>query len=493
MNENSFKLALSRRGFLKAAGAFASAAAFPALGQSGGKTWMFVGCYTARGQGISVYEVNLTTGALTFVRAVPAGNNPSFLAIDPHGRYLFNGNEIGNYEGRQSGSVTAFAIDASTGNLTEINRQPTEGRNPAHVSVDPTGRYVFAANYSGTTTMTNQLAVIPIGANGALQTPTHIVTHEGMRGPNMSRQEAPHAHQIIVDPTGRWTLANDLGLDQSYIYFIERSTGFLALNQYPITAPPGGGPRHSAFHPNGRFLYVLNELNSTLSAHSWDPERGAATLIRNLSTLPDWYKGINTTAQVVVSPDGKFVYASNRGHDSIAIFSINQATGDITYAGEQWTFGETPRNFNITPGGDFMYVAHQNTDNIVTFKIDKATGKLEFSGQLLTTGQPVCLVFLSPPAPGNIVRAGVTFHAISSPCFADSSGLGQTTLAWNAPGEVEIRIGAPDGPSMGRQASYGTQTTGRWVTDGMTFFLQEAGRSLIAENTLGTARVRVIS
>jgi 6-phosphogluconolactonase len=488
---NPHEIAFSRRGFLKSIATMASAAAFPALSQSSEKTWMFVGCYTARGQGISVYEVNLNTGALTFVRVVPAGNNPSFLAIDPHGRYLFNGNEIGNYEGRQSGSVTSFAIDASTGNLTEINRQPTEGRNPAHVSVDPTGRFVFAANYSGTTTMTNHLAVIPIGADGRLMPPTQIVTHEGRRGPNAARQEAPHAHQIIVDPTGFWALANDLGLDQTFIYFIERSAGFLALNEHPIQAPAGGGPRHSAFHPNGKYLFVLNELNSTLSSHVWDAERGATQLIRNLSTLPSWYKGINTTAQVVVSPDGKFVYASNRGHDSIAIFSIDQATGDIAYVGEQWTFGETPRNFNISPGGDFMYVAHQNTDNIVTFRIDKASGKLDFTGQMLTSGQAVCIVFHTPPPAGNTVRAGVTFHALSNPCFADRSGRGQTTFAWNAPADVEIRIGAPDGPSMGRQSSYGTQSTGRWVTDGMTFFLQEAGRPATAEHTLGIARVRL--
>jgi hypothetical protein len=163
----------------------------------------------------------------------------------------------------------------------------------------------------------------------------------------------------------------------------------------------------------------------------------------------------------------------------------------MTYLGEQWTFGETPRNFNIAPGGEYMYVAHQNTDNIVTFKIDKAAGKLEFSGKMLTSGQPVCILFHTPAAPGNTVRDGVTFHAISNPCFADSTGLGQTTFAWNAPGAVEIRIGAPDGPSMGRQAAYGTQSTGRWVTDGMTFYLQEADRPATAENTLGTARVAV--
>jgi 6-phosphogluconolactonase len=440
--------------------------------------------------------MNSTTGTLTFVRVTGTPQtlaNPSFLALDPHGRYLFCGNEIANYEGRQSGSVTSFSIDSATGELTEINRQPTEGRNPAHVTVDPTGRFVFAANYSGTTTATNHVAVIPIEAGGRLGTPTQIVTHTGTLGPNTGRQEAPHAHQVMVDPAGRWITANDLGLDRTFVYFLDRNEGRLIANDNPIPAPAGGGPRHLAFHPNGRWTYVLRELNSTLGAYVWDTERGAGTLINSLSTLPSWYVGINTTAQVVVSPDGRFVYASNRGHDSIAVFSIDQSTGGITYLGEHWTFGETPRNFNIDPSGTFMYVAHQNTDNIVTFRINRTTGRLEFTEQVITLGQPVCIVFHTPPAAGNSVQPGVTFTALQNPAFPGPTGSATVTLAWNAPGatELEIRVGAPDGSNMGRHGSWGTAETGPWVVDGMTFYLQDVsgGKPLTSANTLGTVRV----
>jgi 6-phosphogluconolactonase len=414
--------------------------------------------------------------------------NPSFLALDPHGRYLYSCNEIGNFQGQQAGSVTSYSVDAATGVLTELNKQSTQGRNPAHVSLDPTGKFLFAANYSGTTAATNHLAVFPIASNGSIESASDVVTHTGTLGPNTARQEAPHGHQILADPSGRWVLANDLGLDRTFIYRIDRVNGKLHANNTPIVAPSGGGPRHLAFHPNGRWLYVLNELNSTLSALRWDAESGEATLVNNQSSLPPWYAGINTTAQVVVSADGKFVYVSNRGHDSIAWFAIDPATGGISYEGRAWTFGETPRNFNIDPSGNYMYVAHQNTDNIVTFGIDKTTGSLSFTGrQLLATGQPVCLIFHSPAAEGNTANAGVTFQALPNPALPGPNGLAQVTLAWNAPGvnEVELRIGGPGGVNMGRQPSYGTALTGAWVGNGTTFYLQDPATGA----TLGTARV----
>ena len=487
----------SRRSFLRGAATLAGSLVLPLRADEADQTWVYVGCYTARGQGISTYQMNPTTGALTFVRVTGTPQtlaNPSFLALDPHGRYLFCCNEIGNFDGRQSGSVTAFAIDRATGALTEINRQPTEGRNPAHISVDPTGRFVLAANYSGTTTMTNNVAVIPIGEGGQLGTPTHIVTHTGTLGPNTGRQEAPHAHQILTDPTGQWVTVNDLALDRTFISFFDRGAGTLVPGENPIVSAPGAGPRHLAFHPNGRWMFILHELGSTLGAYSWDPERGAATSINTLSTLPSTYTGINTTAQVVVSPDGRFVYASNRGHNSIAVFSINQNTGAITYVGEHWTFGQTPRNFNIDPSGNFLYVGHQDTDNITSFKVDRTTGRLEMMGNLLGTGQPVCIVFLAPESEGNSAQPGVTFTAVRNPVFRGPNGA-SISLAWNAPAatEVDIRIGAANGTSLGKQGAYGTTTTGQWVTDGMMFYLQDVsgGKPLTAENTLGTVRAVV--
>jgi len=489
---------ISRRGFLSRAAAIAGSFAIPLPAEDAAPTWVYVGCYTARGQGITTYQMNTTTGELTFVRVTGTPQtlaNPSFLALDPHGRYLYCCNEIANFEGRQSGSVTGFSIDRSNGMLTEINRQPTEGRNPAHLSVDPSGRFVLAANYSGTTTMTNNVAVIPIGEGGRLQTPSQIVTHTGTLGPMAARQEAPHAHQILVDPTGQWVTVNDLALDTTFVSYLDRDAGMLVTREEAIVAPAGAGPRHLAFHPNGRWMYILHELGSTLGAYNWDPERGGATSINTLSTLPTWYRGVNTTAQVVVSSDGRFVYASNRGHNSIAVFSINQTTGAITYLGEHWTFGETPRNFNVDPSGNFMYVAHQNTDNIAAFKVDRTSGRLEMIGQLLTTGQPVCIVFLAPELEGNTVKPGVTFAAVRNPVMRGSNGASTMSLAWNAPGvsAVDIRVGAVNGNSLGRQGAFGTATTGQFVTDGMMFYLQDVsdGKPLTAENTLGTVRASV--
>lgn len=488
----------SRRHFLGSAAA-AAACALPVFSQGpASKTLVYVGCYTARGLGIYIYEMNTTTGELTRVRVVgtPATvPNPSFLALSPHGRYLYSVNEIGNFQGRQSGSVTSFAVDFDRADLTLMNVQPTEGRNPAHLSVDATGRFVAAANYSGTTTRTNNVTLLSVNADGSLAPPAQVISHPGQLGPNTARQEAPHAHMVMPDPTGRYILANDLGLDRTFVYWLDRAESKLVPTSEPGVALPGSGPRHMAFHPNGRFVFVINELTSTISAWTWDAEAGAVTRFQTISTLPDWYAGISTTAQILVSADGRFVYGSNRGHDSIAVFSCDPATGRLTFVAEQWTFGETPRNFNIDPSGNFMYVAHQNTDNLVTFKIDKATGKLEYSGlQLLSPGQPVCIIFQSTPAPGNSVKPGVTFWSPNNPALAEGGGA-RVTLAWNAPGvsDVDIRINAPDGPSLGRQPSFGTARTDAWVTDGMTFYLQDVagGKPLTAANTLGTVRMAV--
>jgi 6-phosphogluconolactonase len=440
--------------------------------------------------------MNPTTGALTLLGVTGDLLNPSFLAMDPQQRFLYAGNEIGNYESRQSGSVSAFAIEAD-GNLRFLNRQPSEGRNPAHVSVDPTGRFVLAANYSGLSAGGGNLAVLPIQRNGQLSPPSDVVTHQGTLGPNTGRQEAPHAHMVLPDPSGRFVLANDLGLDRTFLYRLDGAGGKLnAADPNFIAAPAGAGPRHLAYHPNGRFVFVLNELSSTLRSLSWDSTRGILQEIQIVSTLPENYVGVNTTAHVVVSASGRYVYASNRGHDSIAVFSVDPDTGRMEFIERVWTYGETPRNFAIDPSGNFMYVAHQNTDNIVTFRVDQATGKLSPTGQFVGAGQPVSIIFLTPPQPGNTAREGVTFWANPNPIVASgNSGYGQTTLSWSAPDttDLEIRIGAPNGPSMGRQLSWGSTTTGIWVADGTMFFLQDVsgGKPLDPANTLATVRVTV--
>lgn len=473
----------SRRSFLRSTAAAAGILSSGAWAQGQRPVMMYVGTYTARGQGIYRYSVNATTGELTLLNVIGDLLNPSFLAIDPQQRFLYAGNEIANYEGRQSGSVTAFAIEPD-GNLRFLNRQPSEGRNPAHVSVDPTGRFVMAANYSS-----GNVVVMPVQRNGQLSAPSDVATHTGALGPNTGRQEAAHAHMILPDLSGRFVLANDLGLDKTFLYRLNGSDGKLRAGDPEfLTAVPGAGPRHLAFHPNGRLLFVLNELNSTLRSLTWDSERGLAEPIQTLSTLPENYFGINTTAHVVVAPSGRFVYASNRGHDSIAVFSVNPDTGRMQFLERVWSYGETPRNFAIDPSGNFMYVGHQNTDNIVTFRVDQTTGRLTPTGQFTAAGQPVSIVFTTPPVAGNTAMDGVTFWANPNPIHTnDNSGYGQTTLSWNAPdaSSLEIRVGSATGPSMGGHPAWGSTTTGKWVHDGMMFYLQSGS------STLATLRVTV--
>jgi 6-phosphogluconolactonase len=438
--------------------------------------------------------MDTATGRLTLVSVTQGETNPSFIALDPMRRYLYAVNEIGNYQNRQSGSVAAFAIDASTGGLTFLNRQPTEGRTSAHVSVDPTNRFVMVANYTGTAQ--GNVGVLPILADGTLGEPSDVVNHMGETGPNRGPQTQPRAHMILPDASGRFVLVNDLGLDKTIIYALDRENGRLNPAQQPFAqAAPGAGPRHLAFHPNGRVVYVINELNSTMSVFSYDPERGAMEHRQTQTTLPSFYAGSNSTAHVVVAPSGRFVYGSNRGHNSIVIFAVDPASGELTLVGHQLTQGETPRNFAIDPSGNFLFVGHQNTDSIVTFKVDQETGRLSPADQFfLRQPQPVCFVFAPPQPSGNTANAGVTFWANPDPYpVMDSIPWGETTLAWNAPGatEVDIRVGSVDGPSMGVQPRDGTVETGRWVRNGMMFFLQDVsgGRPLTAQNTLATLRV----
>jgi DNA-binding beta-propeller fold protein YncE len=301
---------------------------------------------------------------------------------------------------------------------------------------------------------------------------------------------------ILPDVSGRYVLANDLGLDRTFVYRLDGASGRLSGEGLSaVSAPPGGGPRHLAFHPNNRLLFVLNELNSTLSSFRWNSEEGTAVLIQNVSTLPEGYFGVNTTAHVVVAPSGRFVYASNRGHDSIAVFALDPDTGRLEFVERVWTMGRTPRNFAIDPSGSFLFAGNQDTDNIVGFRVNQATGRLTPTGQFVGAGQPVSFVFHAAPSAGNMTRPGVTFHANPNPVLAGSSGAARTTLFWNAPGtsELELRIGRPDGVLMGRQAQWGSATTGDWVVEGMTFYLQDVsgGRPLTAENTLGTVRAQV--
>lgn len=345
--------------------------------------FVYVGAYTApkgKAEGISVYQFDPASGALIHAQTVPGVDSPSFLAFDPQQRYLF---AVG--EGDQ-GLASAFARDPETGRLTFLNRQPTHGSSPCHVSVDPTGRYALVANYGS-----GNLAVFPIQQDGRLSAASAVVQHEGS-SVNPRRQTGPHAHMIAPDPAGRYVLANDLGIDQVLVYRLDGASGQLIAHQRGV-AQPGAGPRHFAFHPAGRLVFVINELDSTLTAYAYDPEQGTLEARHTLSTLPSDFHGDNTCAQVVMAPSGRFVYGSNRGHDSIAIFAIDETTGQLTAIGHEPTQGRNPRNFNIDPTGAWLLAANQDSGSIVTFRVDQATGQLHATGQVTETPTPVCILF----------------------------------------------------------------------------------------------------
>ncbi len=352
---------------------------------------LYVGTNTPRtSPGIYVLEFDPATGRLGEPVLAAETTNPSFLALHPKRPLLFAVGELASFEGKKAGAVSAFSIDRETGKLALLNQQPSGGPGPCHVTVDRSGRCVLVANYSG-----GSVASLPVGDDGSLGPAASFVQHEGS-SVDPRRQKGPHAHGIYAERGGRFVLVPDLGLDKVLVYRLSAS-GKLAANDLPSGGvAPGAGPRHLAFHPSGRYIYVINEMASTLTAFAWDARRGALEEIQTVSTLPEGFEGNNSTAEVVAHPSGKFLYGSNRGHDSIAIFTIDEATGKLTAAGHESTRGNTPRNFNLDPSGTWLVAANQNSDNLTVFRVDARTGKLRFTGQSVTVGAPVCIEFARP-------------------------------------------------------------------------------------------------
>jgi 6-phosphogluconolactonase (cycloisomerase 2 family) len=342
-----------------------------------------------------------STGALSPRELFADGSNPSWLAFDPSRTHLYAANETATFQGINSGSVSAFSIDRSSGHLALLNTVSSQGAGPAHLSVHPSGKYVLVANYAGGT-----VAVLPIRPNGELGSAIDVKEDVGTLGPTqatsappgsfaISGHDRPHAHMIQADPTGRFVLASDLGLDQILIWKFHIQKGRLTANNPAfVRLPPGDGPRHFAFHANGQWLYSLQEEASTLVLFDFDAARGRLTAKQTISTLPKGFTGTSFTSEVMVSPGGRFVYAANRLHDSIAIFSIGKA-GSLTRAGEVWTRGDYPRSFNIDPTGNFLYACNQRSDAITTFRINRVTGNLTFTGQYTPVGTPAIIIFLS--------------------------------------------------------------------------------------------------
>ena len=349
----------------------------------------YIGTYTAtESEGIYVYRLDQSTGALEYVSEATGVENPSFLAIHPEKRYLYAVNEVGQFAGQSSGAVSAFSIDSETGALTFLNQQPSGGGAPCHLSVDATGQYVLTANYGG-----GSVCVHPIQEDGSLGEMTDFVQHEGS-SVNPQRQRGPHAHSIVIEPGNSYAFAPDLGLDKVLIYQICLTEGKLTPNHQPSAqVAPGAGPRHFDFHPSRKYAYVINEIGNTVTAFTYDETDGTLNEIQTITTLPDDFDGTSHTADVHVAPSGKFLYGSNRGHDSIVIYAIDENTGRLTYVDHEPTQGKSPRNFAIDPTGTFLFAENQGTDNIVTFRINQETGKLSPTGHVTEVPMPVCMIF----------------------------------------------------------------------------------------------------
>lgn len=361
----------------------------------GGGTLVYFGTYTGEktgSKGIYVSRLDRRTGALTTPELAAETANPSFLAIHPARDFLYAANEVGTFEGKPSGSVTAFAIDRTTGRLRALNQQASAGAGPAHLVTDKGGSNVLVANYGG-----GSVAVLPIAADGTLKPATDFEQHTGS-GPNLQRQKAPHAHSVNLDPANERAYVADLGIDKVMIYRFDGAAGTLAANEPPFAAAePGAGPRHFAFHPGGRFAYVINELHCTVTVYRVDEATGGLTAIQTITTLP---AGTSvqpgySTAEVQVHPSGRFLYGSNRGHDSVAVFAIDQETGRLTPVEHEPTGGSTPRHFGIDPAGAFLLAANQRSDSVHVFRIDAASGRLDPTGHTVAVGSPVCVKFVN--------------------------------------------------------------------------------------------------
>ena len=387
--------ATARREFLRFAGLSALGLTLSTLpvwsAERSGELLVYVGTYTTgKSEGIYLYRLNLSSGELKPVASTKGVVNPSFLALTPSRRYLYAVNEVQEFAGRKSGAVSAFAVDQRTGELRLLNQQPSLGADPCYVDVDAGGRFVLIANYTGGNVM-----VLPVRRDGSLGEAADMKQYQGS-SVNRERQEGPHAHCIVLDPANRFAYSCDLGTDRIMIFRFDSRTGkLLPAEQRWVQVKPGAGPRHLAFQPGGKYVFVLNELHSTVTAFSRDPEKGSLKELQTLTTLPKDFAGTNTSADIHVSSDGRFLYCSNRGHDSIAIFAIDPH-GGLSTIGHESTRGMTPRNFGIVPTGAFLLVANQKSDNIAVFRVDRKTGRLSSTGQMVEAPSPVCLKFTTP-------------------------------------------------------------------------------------------------
>jgi len=352
----------------------------------------YIGTYTEKSsKGIYAFRFDAATGKLTPLGLAAETVSPSYLAIHPNHQFLYAVNEVANFEGQKAGAVSAFSIDRDTSKLTFLNQVSSRGPGPCHLSLDKTGKNLLVAKYEG-----GSVAVFPVESDGRLRDASAFIQHTGS-SVNKERQEGPHAHCIFTSPDNRFALAADLGLDKVLVYRFDAAHGTLTPNNPAFgKTPPGAGPRHIAFHPDGKYVYVINEIQCTLSTFAYDPAHGALRLKDTVSTLAKGYNvtANDSTAEIEVHPSGKFVYGSNRGHDSIAVFAVDPAEGTVNRVEIVSTMGKTPRGFGIDPTGSFLIAANQDSDSLVVFRINQETGRLTPTGQKLEAYTPVSVEFV---------------------------------------------------------------------------------------------------
>lgn len=353
------------------------------------------------GRGIHLFQVNRTTGAMTPSGIYELGTSPSCLALNAAGTRLYSANETDRAGDGKEGTVSAFVIDRADGQLKLLNTVRSGGAGPTYISIHPSGKFLLVANYFG-----GSVAVLTIMADGSLGAPTDVRNDAGKLGPTRATNAPPgsfafsghdrtHAHMIQADPSGRFVLHVDLGLDQIFVWKFDEQKGLLTPNDpAAISLPPGDGPRHFHFHPKGRWFYCIQEEGSNIVVFDYDPANGRLKSRQTISSLPLGFAGSNFCSEILVSADGRFVYAGNRLHDSIGIFSVNKKTGDLTFVREEWTRGNYPRSFNFDPTGEFLYSCNQRDDNIAVFRVDRRTGGLVFTGHYTPVGNPSMIVFL---------------------------------------------------------------------------------------------------
>lgn len=355
--------------------------------------FVYIGTYTSEGgEGIYICRMDPESGRLEKIGKVKNIINPSFLTVDSRQCNLYAVNEVSFFAGEKAGAVSAFSIDDKSGELTFLNSKSSKGAGPCHLSLDKRDRYVFVANYVG-----GSVCVLSVDDDGSLGEPADFVQHKGS-SINPERQERPHAHSVVVEPNNRYVYVADLGLDKVMIYNFDSNRGKLTPNDQPyVKTKPGAGPRHFTFHPNGKLAYLINELDSTIVAYAYDEHKGFLKEMQTVSTLPENFRGINYAADIHAAPSGRFLYGSNRGHDSLVIYQVDERTEILKYIGHKHTLGKFPRNFTIDFLGKFLLVANQRSNNVVSLRINPETGLLESTGYELRVPSPVCVKIVSFP------------------------------------------------------------------------------------------------